>query len=164
MRLFAALVPPAEAVVEMAAALACPAPAGWRKVDPATWHVTLVFHGEAEPMVVAAALDEAAGTPAPRLRIDGTGAFPGVHFARIVAEPVDALHALVTAVGGDPAGFVPHLTVMRRRGRARLEPPVQLPRLSGPWWQVDEVVLMVSERRPEGPVYAVVHRVPLAVR
>jgi 2'-5' RNA ligase len=164
MRLFTALVPPAAAVADMAAALTGPPPPGWRFVDPAGWHVTLVFHGEAEPAAVAAALDTAAGAPAPRLRIDGAGAFPGVRYARVVADPPDALHALVTAVGGEAAGFVPHLTVLRRRGRGSPEPSVRLPRLGGPWWQAEEVVLMASERRPEGPVYTVVHRVALAVR
>ena len=163
MRLFTALVPPAAAVMGVAAALAGPVPAGWRMVDPAGWHVTLVFHGDAEPAVVAAALDAVAGRPGPRLRIDGTGAFPGVRFARVVAEPPDALHALVAAVGGDASGFVPHLTLLRRRGRGHPEPPARLPRLAGPWWQADEVVLMASERRSAGPVYTIVHRVGLAV-
>lgn len=163
-RLFTALVPPAAAVTDMAAELAGPVPAGWRRVDPASWHVTLAFHGDADPVPVAAALDAIAGMPAPRLRIDGTGAFPGVRFARVVAEPEDALLALVAGAGGDAAGFVPHLTVLRRRGRGHPEPPARLPRLTGPWWQVDEVVLMASERRPDGPVYSVVHRVALAVR
>lgn len=163
-RLFTALVPPPAAVTEMAAALAGPVPAGWRRVDPASWHVTLAFHGDADPVVLAVALDAVAGTPGPRLRIDGTGAFPGVRFARVVAEPEAALHALVAAVGGDAAGFVPHLTVLRRRGRGHPEPSARLPRLVGPWWQVDEVVLMASERRPDGPVYSVAHRVALAVR
>jgi RNA 2',3'-cyclic 3'-phosphodiesterase len=148
----------------MAAALAGPVPAGWRWVDPASWHVTLAFHGDADPVTVAAAVDATSGMSAPRLRIDGTGSFPGVRFARVVAEPVDALLALVAEVGGDADGFVPHVTVLRRRGRGHPEPPARLPRLTGPWWQVDEVVLMASERRPDGPVYSVVHRVALAVR
>jgi 2'-5' RNA ligase len=164
MRLFTALVPPAAAVADMAAALAGPVPAGWRRVDPAGWHVTLVFHGEADPTAVAAALDGVAGMPAPRLRIDGTGAFPGVRYARVVAEPPAALHALVAAMGGDVARFVPHLTVLRRRGQGHPESPARLPRLVGPWWVADDVVLMASERRPEGPVYTVVHRAGLAVR
>jgi 2'-5' RNA ligase len=164
MRLFTAVVPPPEVVTDLTAALAGPVPTGWRRVDPATWHVTLVFHGDAEPAVVAGALDAAAGMPGPRLRLDGAGAFPGVRFARVVAEPPDGLHALVAAVGGDAAGFVPHLTVLRRRGRGGQEPPARLPGLCGPWWQVGEVVLMASEQRPEGPLYSIVHRVALAVR
>ncbi|WP_281689455.1 2'-5' RNA ligase family protein [Pseudonocardia thermophila] len=162
MRLFTALVPPAEAVAQVAAALVGPAPDGWRLVDPATWHITLAFHGDVDdPAPHLAALDAAAGLPGPRLRVDGSGAFPGVRWARVVAEPRAALDALVEAVGGDAQGFVPHITVLRRRGRRRPEPRAVLPPLSGPWWQADEVLLMASELRRDGAVHRIVHRVAL---
>ncbi|MGI5129089.1 2'-5' RNA ligase family protein [Pseudonocardia sp. CA-107938] len=163
MRLFTAVVPPADAVAEVVAALSGPVPEGWRLVDPATWHLTLAFHGEVEPAGPVAALDRVAELPAPRLRVDGAGRFPGVRWARVVADPPAALTALVAAVGGDPDAFVPHLTLLRRRGRRRVAAP-RLPPLAGPWWEAREVVLMASELRAGGPVHTPVHRVVLAGR
>lgn len=181
-RLFTAIVPPAAAVAELAGAVAGPAPDGWRRVDPAGWHVTLAFHGDADPVRHAAALDTVRGLPGPRLRIDGSGASPDVRWATIAADPAAALLALVTAVGGDAAAFVPHLTLLRRRGRGRPEPPARLAPftrpagsassasfhppalLRGPWWRVDEVLLMASARTADGPRYTVVHRAGLAER
>lgn len=162
MRLFTALVPPPAAVEALVAALAGPVPAGWRRVDPATWHVTLAFHGDADPAERGAALDTVRGLAAPRLRIEGAGAFPGVAWAAVTADPPAALLALVSAVGGDAAAFVPHLTVLRRRGRRRPDPPACVPQLVGPWWRADEVLLVASARTETGPRHEVVHRVALA--
>jgi 2'-5' RNA ligase len=119
MRLFTALWPPAEAVAALAAVTApAGSPSGWQAVDPATWHLTLAFHGEADPGVFARRLDRAVGgVPGPRLRIAGAGAFPGVRWAGVEADVSGRLAALVTAAGGDPAAFVPHLPVLRKRRR-----------------------------------------------
>ncbi len=165
MRLFTAIVPPPDAVAVLLGALSGPVPAGWRRVDPATWHLTLAFHGDgADPAERVAALDAARGLAAPRLRIEGAGAFPGVRWAAVAADPPAGLSALVTAVGGDAAAFVPHLTVLRCRGRRRPDPPASVPHLVGPWWRAGEVVLMASERGAAGPRYDEVHRVTLAGR
>lgn len=161
MRLFTAIVPPPAAVTGLVDA---PVPAGWRRVDPETWHVTLAFHGDADPAVHVAALDAARGLRAPRLRIEGAGAFPGVAWAAVAADPPAALLALVTAVGGDADAFVPHLTVLRRRGRRLPGPPGSVPPVVGPWWRADEVLLMASTRAAAGPHYEVVHRISLAGR
>lgn len=161
MRLFTALWPPQAAVAPLAAS--GPVPDGWRRVDPATWHLTLAFHGEAEPGVLARALADAAqGLMAPRLRIAGSGAFPGVRWAGVEADPVAALHALVGAAGGDVEHFVPHVTLLRRRMGSDSEPPAVGPDVAGPWWRPAEVMLVASELTRRGPRYHVVHRVPLA--
>lgn len=164
MRLFTAIVPPPAAIAELVAALAGPAPAGWRRVDPGNWHVTLAFHGDADPAERAAALAAAGGLAAPRLRIEGAGAFPGVAWATVAADPPAALLALVTAAGGDAGAFVPHLTVLRRHSRRRSGPPAPVPEVVGPWWRADEVVLMASLRDAAEPRYEVVHRISLATR
>ena len=117
MRLFTALWPPAEAVSALVAATGEPPP-GWRAVDPASWHLTLAFHGEADPGVLARQLDRAAGgLAAPKLRIAGAGSFVGVRWAGVQVDAPERLAHLVTAAGGDPAEFVAHLTVLRRRRR-----------------------------------------------
>ena len=164
MRLFTALWPPVDAVDALRAALP-PAPEGWRATDPDSWHVTLAFHGEADPGVRARELDAAArGAPAPRLRASGSGAFPGVVWAGVRAEPLAALHALVAAAGGDPSAFTPHVTVLRRRGHRGAPPAWSPPAWSppdGPWWTPTEVLLVHSGLARGGPRYRVVHRVPL---
>ena len=167
MRLFAALWLPDDAVEALrGAGGAAEPPPGWRAVDPATWHVTLVFYGEADPGVLARRLDRAAlGLPAPRLRTAGAGAFDGVRWAGVRAEPTADLHALVEVAGGRREGFVPHVTVLRRRARpgpaAVADPPVPWAAHEGPWWSAADLLLVSSEAARGGSRYRVVHRVPL---
>ncbi len=86
MRLFTALRPPREVVEARAANIGAPPP-GRRVTDPATWHVILAFHREADPEVLTRRLDEAAhGAHAPRLRLAGAGAFDGVRWAGVEAD------------------------------------------------------------------------------
>jgi RNA 2',3'-cyclic 3'-phosphodiesterase len=165
-RLFTALwVPPAAVAALRATTTADPVPLGWRAVDPETWHLTLAFHGEAEPEQLAPALYAAAvGARAPRLRLRGAGTFRGVQWVGVQAEPEDRLRALVEAAGGDPVEFVPHVTLLRRRGRNRQSHPGRSPWADhhGPWWRPADVLLVCSEPGSgRGPHYRVVHRVPL---
>jgi RNA 2',3'-cyclic 3'-phosphodiesterase len=167
-RLFTALWVPPAAAAELRS-LITTVPPGWRAVDPDSWHLTLAFHGEAEPAPLAAALDLAArDTAAPRLRLHGAGSFRGVRWAGVQAQPAEALARLVGAAGGDPDSFVPHVTLLRRRGgtrpSARTEPAAHtLPwrALRGTWWQPTDVLVVQSDRQPDGPRYRVVHRVRL---
>jgi 2'-5' RNA ligase len=164
-RLFTALwVPPAAAAALRAVSPPDAVPPGWRAVDPETWHLTLAFHGEAEPEQLAPALHAGAhGAPAPRLRLSGAGRFRGVHWVGVQAEPADRLSALVAAAGGDPGEFVPHVTLLRRHGRGRSPGPDRPPWSDhrGPWWRPATVLLVRSEPGHGGPHYRVVHRVPL---
>ena len=165
MRLFTALWLPADAVAALLAACG-DEPPGWRFAAPDTWHVTLAFHGEADPGRLARRLDAAAhGLAAPRLRVAGGGSFERVRWAGI--EPAGALDPLVTAAGGDVAALVPHVTLLRRRARpgadAIADPPA--PRVApGPWWTPREVLLVATEPARGGVRYRTVHRVPLAGR
>jgi 2'-5' RNA ligase len=154
-------------------AAAAGAPPGWRAVDPDTWHLTLAFHGDTDPEPLARALDGSVrGLPAPRLRLRGAGSFPGVRWAGVQADPADRLSGLVAAAGGDPAGFVPHITVLRARGRGRgsgsgpasSDPAWSDPAWSdycGPWWRPIEVLLVRSDPGGGRAHYRVVHRAPL---
>jgi RNA 2',3'-cyclic 3'-phosphodiesterase len=165
-RLFTALwVPPAAAAGLRALTSAGPVPAGWRAVDPDSWHLTLAFHGEADPGPLVDALDRAArDLPAPRLRLHGAGEFPNVRWAGVLAEPAERLHDLVAAASGEPATFVPHVTVWRRGGRAARREPGPRSGWSGhqgPWWRPADVVLVRSDTGRDGPRYQVVHRTRL---
>ncbi len=169
MRLFTALwVPPAAAAGLRAVLAATGVPPGWRAVDPDAWHVTLAFHGDAEPEPLAHALDGSArGLPAPRLRLRGAGSFPGVRWAGVQADPADRLAGLVAAAGGDPAAFVPHVTVSRRRRRGRQRgrgTGTDTPGWAehhGPWWRPADVLLVRSDPGADRSHYRVVHRARL---
>lgn len=163
MRLFTALWPPADAVAHLRAALPVRWPDGVRPVPPERWHVTLRFSGDdADAAECARRLRSVAGAPAPRLRLAGGGAFPGVLWAGVRPRgPADAaaLSALATALGADPARFRPHLSVARTRRDA---PPDHLPGYRGPLWTAGEVRLVAGERTADGARYRVVDVAALA--
>ncbi len=169
MRLFTALWPPSDALAALAAKVGAapdPLPPGWRTIRQENWHVTLAFYGEADPGVLARRLAAAArDADAPRLRLVGAGAFPGVVWVGVEtagAEDTAALHALVAHAGGDPTCFRPHVTVARAGGRARGTPPSPgWAGYAGPWWTSAEVILASSVPGRGGSRYAPVHRVPL---
>ncbi|WP_252436077.1 2'-5' RNA ligase family protein [Pseudonocardia humida] len=125
-----------------------------------------MFYGEADPGVLARRLDRAAlGLPAPRLRTAGAGAFDGVRWAGVQAEPAAELRGLVEVVGGQGERFVPHVTLLRRRARpgpaAVADPPTPWAGHGGPWWRPADLLLVSSEPARGGSRYRVVHRVPL---
>ncbi len=162
------------AMGEVSAALA--ASRGLRSVRPEGLHLTLFFLGDVEteridPLI--AALEAAlADAPAPRLVVEGTGAFPrrgrervlwlGVREEETSAGRLAKLHALtlgaVEALGFDTAEergrpFRPHLTVARPRGRsARVADAFYAvaPELR---WRPGEVALVESVRRGPGPPF-----------
>jgi 2'-5' RNA ligase len=165
-RLFTAFWLPDDAVDALLEATAAEPPPGWRAVDPGSWHITLAFHGEADPGVMARRLDRAAlDRPAPRLRVAGAGAFDGVRWAGVQAEPEADLHDLVELAGGSAEEFVGHVTVLRRRRRpgpaAAADPPTPWAQHRGPWWRPADLLLVASEQARVGSRYRVVHRVPL---
>jgi len=169
-RLFTALWPPAEALSALAGELAehpdWP-PEGWRPIPTARWHVTLRFHGEAEPGVLARRLEaRASGLAAPWLRL--AGAVSLLRVASVAVHPyaesdAAALAQLVRAAGGDPTDFGVHLAVARTARRDDAPPPAgPLARYRGPRWRPAEVCLVRSQPMSAGTRYTVLHRVPLS--
>ncbi|OLT14597.1 hypothetical protein BJF78_18595 [Pseudonocardia sp. CNS-139] len=86
-------------------------------------------------------------------------------------EPADGcaterLAGLVTAAGGDPGSYVPHVSVLRRRARpgpgAVTDPRPTWTDHRGPWWQPADVLLVAGEPARGGSRYRPVHRVRLA--
>jgi 2'-5' RNA ligase len=175
-RLFTALWPPRRVVSELETALTGgPAtgadaarwpPEGWRAIPSRRWHVTLCFHGEADPGVLARRLDSlATGLPAPWLRLAGAVSLGSVTAAVVhPAGPEDAaaLAGLVSAAGADRATHRPHVSVARTSRRSDAPPAGgPLHRFRGSWWRPDEVCLVRSELSSGSPRYTVLHRVPL---
>lgn len=177
-RLFTALWPAEPVIADLSAALAAiPATRidaaaaglrGFRFMPVEQWHLTLRFHGPAEPEPLAELLDRRVAELAarPRLRLAGTGTFRGVLWAG--AEPATeedaaALRALVRAAGGEPERFRAHLTLARwNAGRPKAGSVTGLlGSYAGPWWVAAEAALVRSDQQPTGPVYRTLHRVEL---
>ena len=133
---------------------------GWRWTRSDQWHVTLRFLGEADEDVAIAALDEVEHAPVeatvgPSVARLGSG---------VLMVPVSGLEELAAAVTratatvGRPPGdrpFVGHLTLARWRGRGRGRSSLIGTEVAGTF-HVDEVHLVRSESKPEGPSYTAV--------
>ncbi|MFD9570799.1 RNA 2',3'-cyclic phosphodiesterase [Streptomyces sp. NPDC059982] len=131
MRLFAAVLPSAEAVTELREALAAvDRGTGLRWTDEAGWHFTLAFMGEVpDPLLpdLHARLARAASRTAPfTLRLHGAGHF-GEHALwagaagaldslRLLAERADAAARRAGVPMEQHRRYTPHLTLARSRG------------------------------------------------
>jgi 2'-5' RNA ligase len=183
MRLFAALVPPAEVLDELEA-FTGPLRKEWPELRWAgrdLWHVTVAFYGELDERAYDRLLPRlqrsAARIPVLNLSFAGAGAFPGggVH-ARVVwtgvygdRRPLAQLAASLAGSGRradspDPKPFRPHLTLARCRTptdvRALTE---QLASYAGRPWQATAVALIRSHpsATPPQPRYEILTTYPL---
>lgn len=136
MRLFAAVVPPPEAIQELAAAVhplrAMPQAAALRWTGEPTWHLTLAFLGQvdsADTETLAARLAAVASTAdrAPELRLAGAGRFGDRALWADVRGDTKALGRLAedvaaaaraTGIDLDDRPFRAHLTLARAGGRS----------------------------------------------
>lgn len=162
-RLFIAAWPPAPVLDAMAGQLPMPPRPGVRWVPPENWHVTLRFLGEADVAHAVAALDRLEAGPAEAV----VGPAVTLLGRSIACLPVAGLDDLAGAVRRatadvgqppDPRGFDGHLTLARRRGRARLPTGARFQAR----FEVSEVTLVGSDTLPTGAEYRVLHRRPLA--
>jgi 2'-5' RNA ligase len=167
-RLFVALLPPPEALAEIAAAVG-DVRAEWpalRWIDPSLWHVTLAFLGEVPDDVrsgLHVRLARAASRHRPvTLSFAGAGAFPSAARGRVFwiglhADPPLTRLAESVAAGAERAGareadrkrFHPHLTLARSRDGADLKPLVgSMSTFDGRRWRADAVHLVCSHLGP----------------
>ncbi len=174
-RLFVAIVPPPEALDELAAAvLPLRAGAAWlRWSERPSWHLTLAFLGEVgEPVLpeLTSRLARAAGRHhALELAVAGAGAFPAPGRARVLwagfTADRRALSALAAslAAGARRAGapppdegraYRPHLTLARCREPADVSAlSTALAGFSGRPWTATEVCLIRSHLGGGAPRY-----------
>ncbi|MBD0690847.1 RNA 2',3'-cyclic phosphodiesterase [Streptomyces sp. CBMA123] len=175
MRLFVAVLPPAEALQGLCAAVepvrALPGADRLRWTAVEGWHLTLAFLGQVPaerlPELEAALAAVAAVHPAHRLRIAGSGRFgervlwAGVEGrTRELRRLAEAVIEAVAEVGGEPdaVAFHPHLTLARAgspRGHRRAVQRVAAAELDalaaalapyrGPEWEAAELHLMKSD-------------------
>ncbi|NRQ35105.1 RNA 2',3'-cyclic phosphodiesterase [Nonomuraea sp. NN258] len=168
MRLFAALVPPAEILDEVERAIAPHAGQvpGLRWSDRATWHITLAFYGEV-PEGALPEMEVRLGRAVRRhttldLAFTGFGGFSSLRRARLFWAGVtgDSMTRLVGSVraGGRRAGavqtdekkFHPHLTLARARTDLDLrELAESLDGFTGSPWRAETVRLYRSHTGPQ---------------
>jgi 2'-5' RNA ligase len=187
--MFAALVPPAEALDDLAGFLAPrqEAEPGFRWTVPEQWHVTLAFMRHVPDRNLddlLARLERAAGKRAPfEVTVAGGGAFPNPGRAKVLYAALDlspdgveldrlatGTRAAANKAGADAEGghFHPHVTL------ARISRPTEATRwlrvldaYRGPTWRAEEVSLIEShlgEGPRRRPRYEVVETFPLGTR
>ncbi|WP_035798712.1 RNA 2',3'-cyclic phosphodiesterase [Kitasatospora mediocidica] len=189
MKLFVAVLPPADAVRELAAVLAplhaLPGADRWRWTARDGWHLTLAFLGEVAPEQLPGlegALSRAAAlNPAHRLRLAEGGRFGDRALWAGVAGETRVLRALSEDVrrAAEEAGcglpqdepaFRPHLTLARTAGRRSAVPSTHgrvaeaadlLADFRGGEWTADELHLMRSESAGGRSHYTTVASWPL---
>jgi len=163
MRLFAAVVPPPDALAELDAALPSPLPAQLRFVPPHQRHLTVAFYASVPEEVVGELterLRRACGRTAPMsLRLNGFGTFPAnASKARVLWAGVDGdVAGLVrlaerAAAAAKRAGievedrrYRPHLTIGRaRQGTVDVRELVADMQLGGSPWTAAELHLIKS--------------------
>lgn len=180
MRLFAAVLPPAQAVDELALAVdrlrALPGADTLRWTGRDGWHFTLAFMGEVDDGLLPE-LHERLGRAAHRtapfpLRIHGGGRFGrralwagaagGLEEMRLLAERADAAARRAGVSMEEHRRYQAHLTIARSRDEADLRSYVEgLGTFEGAPWEVGELALVrsnlpVSGVRGEQPRYETV--------
>ncbi|QYJ03012.1 RNA 2',3'-cyclic phosphodiesterase [Nocardioides panacisoli] len=175
MRLFAALVPPPEAVADLEEFLTPRrAAADFRWAPAEQFHVTLAFVADAAESRADEWLERLpeALEPVPvvRVRLAGPVAFPDPARARVLATGVDAedeaagaepvlprlarrtrTAAVRSGLEVDGQRFRPHLTIARMRRPTEVSDWVRLlDTYEGPWWPADRVAVVASHLG-EGP-------------
>lgn len=184
MRLFAAIVPPASALAELASA-AEPlqrASPGLRWARPDNWHLTLAFLGEVSEEILpelTVRLERAAGRHPPQhLALAGGGTFPSASRARVLWAGVSADRAALrrlaasVAAGARRAGaappdegrkYHPHLTLARSAAPADLTSVLAgLRSFTGSSWTAGSVELIRSHLGGGAPRYERIGAWPLA--
>jgi 2'-5' RNA ligase len=154
-----------------------------RWVEAESLHLTLLFLGEVDDNDLARicrVVANVANTEAPfLLTVAGVGAFPTPRRPKVIwggiTDGADALTRLHTAIEApllelgcyrtEDRAFTPHLTLGRLKGEedGNLIAP-ELSKLAdwkGGYTQVEEVLVMSSEMRRNGPEYTVVGRAAL---
>lgn len=187
MRMFVALVPPADAIEDLAAFLAPrrEAEPGFRWTTSEQWHVTLAFMEKVEDRhlddLVARLGRAAARRKAFSLGVAGGGAFPNPGRARVLYAGIDVdpsreeLNRLATGsraaasksgAGSEGGRFHPHVTLARIGRPAEVSKWIRVfDAYRGPTWTASEITLIEShlgEGPRRRPRYELVDTFPLS--
>ena len=182
MRMFVAVIPPAEVIEDLEEFLEPRREAGTdlRWTDPEQLHLTLAFLPEVSTAsvdrLIDALGDRLACVPALAVRLAEGGAFPNPYAARVLFAGAEGrLESLARAARGacvragaevDGGRFHPHVTIARSKRPLEATRWIRvLQAYDGPGWVADEVALIEShlgEGRGRRPRYERVATVPLA--
>jgi 2'-5' RNA ligase len=182
-RAFVAVVPPPAviaAVESLVESVRAPGD-GLRWAPPGQWHLTLQFLGgvDESDSVVESLTESLRRVPMFDLQLGGAGAFPKPRHASVLwlgptagraelADLAGVVRRSTAAVGVDPEdrAFRPHLTLARAPKARDLGGLVAAlgDGPAGPRWTVEQVALVESDTRPEGPVHTVRARFALGAR
>ncbi|MCC7103715.1 MAG: RNA 2',3'-cyclic phosphodiesterase [Chloroflexi bacterium] len=149
-----------------------------RWVDPALFHLTIVFLGSQTraslPQIESALRSAAAVVPPLPIRLGALGSFgplraPRVIWCAVEAPPgrLDALRHEIDArldripISFDTKPLVPHITLARSRPGVAFPPPPLAPPPPPLADRVDAIVLMESRLLPKGPSYTALRSFPL---
>lgn len=166
MRLFIGIPVPVE-IASLLSAWATRLPPGFRLSRPDQMHITLSFLGQVPEhrlTCIDTRLQEVRRNPF-SVTVTGLGAFPGVCFAAIEANP--QLNVLAADIVGQMAlcglppetrPFHPHITLARTRER---HPDCHRAPSEPCSFSVDAFVLYSSQPAPRGSHYEVLRRFPL---
>lgn len=178
-RLFAAVVPPPEAIDHLSDAVAPLRDDALRWTDVSHWHLTLAFYGELDDARLpdlTQRLTRAASRHDPiPLALAGAGRFGKqalwvgctgeIAALRRLADSAIAAGRRAGADVDDRKRFKAHVTLARafRNRPADLRPYVSaLGDYAGPGWQAQEVLLIQSHLGGGGPRYETIATAPLA--
>ncbi len=170
MRLFAAVLPPAEVIDELALAVgglrSLPEAGRLRWTDRPGWHFTLAFYGEVDEDVVpglSERLERAARRTEPfplalrgggqfgRGRALWAGAEGDLEAIRLLADRTEAAARKAGVPMGEHRRYTPHLTVARSREPVDVRPYVAaLGAFTSRTWTVSEVLLVRSNLPSSG--------------
>lgn len=145
-----------------------------RWVSPESIHLTLLFLGDIDERdlnrLCRGVAEVCSHHTAFSLSVEGVGCFPNVERPRVVwagvGEGVEELHALheelsdnLSEAGlydGDVHRFHPHVTLGRVKNFAGLAAALETKTAwSAGTCRIEEVKVMASDPRPEGPIYSV---------
>jgi 2'-5' RNA ligase len=184
-RLFAAVVPPAHVIDDLARWVEPRRDSAWRWSDASEWHVTLAFYADVDTWrydeLVRHLVMAAERTPMFRLALRGVGCFGSAAKAHVLFAEVDdsrrvlpdlaaRCHTAATTTGIDVPRqrYHPHVTLARRNQPADGSPYLRaLAELETDLWDVTEVTLVQSflgQGRRGTPRYEVRERLLLAPR
>jgi len=152
-----------------------------KPVEDENIHLTLRFLGDVEENLIPGierAMESLASIPPFRMRVRGVGVFPNLRSPRVVWVGVGEGSEILRSMRGildrglrglkiyeDEHGFIPHITIVRVRGRANVDKLSRFVEenmdLDLGFSSVTKVVLKRSTLTPRGPIYSDVRRVLL---
>ena len=155
------------------------------ELDGARWtpgsnqHITVKFLGstpsERLADVVAVCAEVASTHASAQVHLNGLGAFPSLHRARVLWVGIDDTDGVLQGVAGaldrrfeslgyarEARAYTPHLTLARMKSATPIRPPLPVMPTELSPFSIDHLTLYRSRLAPRGAVYEALERFALA--